>query len=1193
MSESFFITGGSLRADAPSYVERAADEELFGALRAGEFCYVLTSRQMGKSSLMVRSATRLREAGERVAVLDLTAIGQNVTPEQWYDGLLMRLGEQLGRGDELEEFWRENARLGPLQRFMGAIRQLLEATPAPRRLVIFIDEIDTVRSLPFSTDEFFAAIRACYNRRAEEPPYQRLTFCLMGVATPSDLIRDTRLTPFNIGRRIELEDFTEAEALPLARGLVPEQPAVSGQQSLSNTRRPTPDAQRLLQRVLHWSGGHPYLTQRLCQAVSGSIKYEGGRGKGSAAFPSSFILHPWEVDRHCEELFLSAQARERDDNLISVRERLLRGAPDLAGLLELYGRVRAGRRVKPDDTNVLLDALRLSGAVKLVGDRLAVRNRIYARVFEREWLRSHLPGAEARRQRDAYRRGVVRTAWVSAALIAAMAGLTAWAQVQSVRAESGRREARVALSGETLARAAEGHQRRVALEQRSLAEMRETKALRAERLAEAESRRARAEQANATRETRRAERAERVAIASASRAGRSHYVASMALVQHERERGTGLQTGALLAETRESPNRGFEWGFWRQRVPRHVRTFGEPVMDAPPRKRDDEESDDPPTPHRLSAISSDGRWSLGIADGGVASLVTPDGVRRRLPLRGPLGPVRTVVLSAHGTRALTLGVDGAVRLWNLGTGSGILHLPPDPEITTIALSPDGERILIADGKEVRTYDSRGRRIGEQKGLVALALAFSSDGGRAIAGAASGARIWDVAAGTGAQTLGASGGAGSVVGFDPEEERAVVAAGDHRITLWDLATGQVLHTLRRHTGAIHSARFSPDGALLVTASNDRTIRIWDTESGQQIHVLPGLGDPDWSASFLPDGRRIVSSSARTVRVWELERPNATRKLSGGSVFAAPIAFSRNGRRLLTMDGEGLRIWDARTTRQIARFSPGESSFTVPALSPDGSRVAVGAENGDVTIWRVDHARPLAPLRGHTGEVYWCAFSPTGALLATGSKDRTARIWNPHSGRTLLRLTHSDEVLGVVFSADGRRLLSGSADGTARLWETATGRCLKVLRLPDRRLGAVSAVAFSPDGRTALSGYQNGSIALWELPRARLLKILPGTDGIVLPAAFSPDGRRVLSGRINASLELDVEETLKGTFASTVLWDTGSGRPVLTLRDGPGALFSPDGSVMAVGSLDGNVYLHSGSWQNPHPRRSRPQPPTPHP
>src|SRR5262249_34982220 len=160
------------------------------------------------------------------------------------------------------------------------------------------DEIDAVRSLPFSTDEFFAGIRELYNARTEDAELGRLTFCLLGVATPSNLIRDTRTTPFNIGRRIELNDFTPAEASLLARGL----------------RRDEKTNAALLKRVLHWTDGHPYLTQRLCQAVADDANARGAR----------------DVDRHCVELFLSPQARERDDNLLFVRERLLRSEVDLA-----------------------------------------------------------------------------------------------------------------------------------------------------------------------------------------------------------------------------------------------------------------------------------------------------------------------------------------------------------------------------------------------------------------------------------------------------------------------------------------------------------------------------------------------------------------------------------------------------------------------------------------------------------------------------------------------------------------------------------------------------------------------------------------------------------------------------------------------------------------------------------------------
>jgi hypothetical protein len=80
--------GRDLRPDAPSYAEPQADWELYDGLSHGEFCYVLTARQMGKPSLMARTADHLREQGTTVLSLDLSAIDQNLSLEQWYDGLL-------------------------------------------------------------------------------------------------------------------------------------------------------------------------------------------------------------------------------------------------------------------------------------------------------------------------------------------------------------------------------------------------------------------------------------------------------------------------------------------------------------------------------------------------------------------------------------------------------------------------------------------------------------------------------------------------------------------------------------------------------------------------------------------------------------------------------------------------------------------------------------------------------------------------------------------------------------------------------------------------------------------------------------------------------------------------------------------------------------------------------------------------
>lgn len=96
------------------------------------------------------------------------------------------------------------------QRFFGAIHEMLLAK-CNGPLVIVVENLDAVRGLRFSTDEVFAAIRACYNGRSEDPKLARLSFCLLGMTQPANLLRDTRATSFNVGRRVDLVKETSVE----------------------------------------------------------------------------------------------------------------------------------------------------------------------------------------------------------------------------------------------------------------------------------------------------------------------------------------------------------------------------------------------------------------------------------------------------------------------------------------------------------------------------------------------------------------------------------------------------------------------------------------------------------------------------------------------------------------------------------------------------------------------------------------------------------------------------------------------------------------------------------------------------------------------------------------------------------------------------------------------------------------------
>ena len=565
-------------------------------------------------------------------------------------------------------------------------------------------------------------------------------------------------------------------------------------------------------------------------------------------------------------------------------------------------------------------------------------------------------------------------------------------------------------------------------------------------------------------------------------------------------------------------------------------------------------------------VAVDAGGDLAVSGGDDGALIVWDlGTGAELHRVTHRGRVLAVTL-LPGTSRAVCAVDSSLLLYDIRRGECLAEVGPGAGWIRAVAGIDGRRVLFgADDGTVGCWTPEGggwRRLGERRPSLVTALAVGPDGRRAVSATSadtlrseSAVTLWDLDTAGEVWTRSVPSGLIHGACLLPGGDRVAIACSSARVMLLRLTDGSPELVLRHENERmsvpwISGVAASPDGRRLASAGSDDVINLWELPSGKRLATLRGHHGTVRALAVAPDGRRLLSSSDdRTLRIWDLyraERRPGPSSAHGGAVNA--LALTPAGDQVVSGSDDCLvKLWDAGTGSHVRTFEGRPSEIWDVAVTPDGRQV-VGLANGNlVLVWDLESGRQLRQLRlvpPHRNFRRLLLTRDGSAFFHNGA------LFELRTGEILSRLP--DGAMDVMAElADGRRVARGNGiplgvwtPGAARAQVDLGTSCLDACVLPGGRL---------------LTGSYDGTLTVVRLADGQVEKTLTGHRGRVDAVAASADGRLAASASGDGELKV---------------WDVPTGREIdAFVADAPmlSCVMTADGMLSVAGDQLGNLHF----------------------